>query len=363
MQYVNKGRNSKYKKKKKFTVGYLLLLIAVIIFIFRALGVIKSHNERGGLAYVQLLNFSIPIVEEQIYDSTEYRENQIGIKRVVQEALGLTNINTYSIIGNEISLLNGVNINGNTDNENNKFSFFSPFEIDKNSIAKMTEEDIKEISAVSEAYDPTLKAKLEPSDFKVLIYHTHTHEGYSEVNGSSDNEDFSVVGVGNVIEDELESGYGVSVVHDKTIHDTSPYTESYYRSEVTVQHYLDEFDEFDLIIDIHRDGGPNKVDVTTEIDGKNLAKLMFVTSKNSPNYNELIKKLNTMIDISNTLFPTLLRRDGLYEYDGGSNKFNQMLSPNVMLVEFGANVNTAQEAKLSAKYLSRILAEYLNTLE
>ena len=363
MQYVNNGRNVKHKKKRKFTIGYFILLMAVVIFIIRALVVIRSHNERGGLAYVQLLNFSMPIVEEQIYDSTAYRENSIGIKRVVEEALGIRNINTYSVIGSEISLFSGLNIEGNDKTSKSPFSIFTPFEVDEESIAKMTEDNIKELSAVSEAYDTSLKAKLEPSDFKVLIYHTHTREGYAEVNGASENEDFSVVGVGNVIESELEEGYGVSVVHDKTVHDTSPYEESYYRSEVTVQRYLDEFGDFDLIIDLHRDGGPKKADVTTTIDDKNLAKLMFVTSKSSPNYNEMIKKVNTMIEFSNTLFPTLLRREGLYEYNGGSNKFNQMLSPNSILVEFGANVNTAQEAKLSAKYLSRIIAEYLNTVE
>ena len=39
----------------------------------------------------------------------------------------------------------------------------------------------------------------------------------------TEQEDFSVVGVGDVLAKELEEGYGISVIHDKTIHDTSPY--------------------------------------------------------------------------------------------------------------------------------------------
>ena len=31
-----------------------------------------------------------------------------------------------------------------------------------------------------------------------------------------------------------------------------------------------------------------------------------------------------------------------------------------VLTEFGTDLNTAQEAKLSAKYLARVIAEYLN---
>ena len=367
MQYISnsdKVRGEKKKKKRKMSVGYVLLLIAVVVFMIRAVGVIRKYNERGGLAYVQLLNFSMPVVEEQIYDSTAYRENMVSLKRVVKEALGLANINSYSIVGSEIALFRSINTGTSSDGAiDTPFSIFSPFEVSEDSIAKMTDEEVEELTAVSEAYDPNLKSKLVPSDFKILIYHTHTREAYSEVNGSSDNEDFSVVGVGNVLASELQDGYGVTVIHDKTIHDTAPYEESYYRSEPTVQGYLNEFGEFDLIIDLHRDGGPAKENVTTIINDKSLAQLMFVTSKNSPNYTTMIEKVNTMIGFANQLFPTLLRREGLFEYDYGSNTFNQKLSPNSILVEFGANVNTAQEAKLSAKYLARIIAEYLNTIE
>ena len=48
------------------------------------------------------------------------------------------------------------------------------------------------------------------------------------------------------------------------------------------------------------------------------------------------------------------------EYPSGSNDFNQNLSPASILTEFVADKNTAQESKLSAKYLARIIAEYLN---
>ena len=71
-----------------------------------------------------------------------------------------------------------------------------------------------------------------------------------------------------------------------------------------------------------------------------------------------------MISITQTLFPTLLADGnsgaGLYQYNKGSNNFNQDLSPACILAEFGTNLNTAQESKLSAKYLARIIAEFLN---
>lgn len=366
MQWVN-GNNKGSKKKKRMSVGYIVLLVLVIIFMIRAVIVINSYRERGGLAYVQLLNYSMPIVETQVYDSTAYRENKVSIKRVVIEALGLNNITTYGIIGNEVSFFNGFSNNSSNKSEGQStspFKFFEPYTVKEESIARVTDEQLAELNETSEAYDPSLKKELDPANVEVLIFHTHTHEGYSEVGTSTEDENFSVVGVGNVIAQELEEGYGIAVVHDKTIHDTSPYNESYYRSEPTVQSYLDQFPNLKLVIDLHRNGGPSKESVTVNINGQDLARLLFVTSKNSPHYSKMMEVVNEMIATSEKLFPGLMGdgKDGvgLYEYNNGSNTFNQKLSPAVILTEFGADVNTAQEAKLSGKYYARLIAEYIN---
>ena len=91
---------------------------------------------------------------------------------------------------------------------------------------------------------------------------------------------------------------------------------------------------------------------------------MFVKSKASPYYSEMMTTVNSMINTAKNLFPGLLADgnsgEGLYEYNHGSNNFNQDLSPACILTEFGTELNTAQEAKLSAKYLARLIAETLN---
>ena len=102
MQWVNRS-NKKIKKNKSISMGYIILLFIIVIFVIRAVKVINNYRERGGLAYVQLLNYSMPVVENQIYDSTAYRENKVSVKRVMIEALGLNNISTYGIVGNEVS--------------------------------------------------------------------------------------------------------------------------------------------------------------------------------------------------------------------------------------------------------------------
>ena len=93
----------------------------------------------------------------------------------------------------------------------------------------------------------------------------------------------------------------------------------------------------------------------------------FVSHNTMMTYDTLkvtMEAVNGMISISEELFPGLMGdgKDGtgLYEYNHGSNTFNQKLSPACVLTEFGTDLNTAQEAKLSAKYLARVIAEYLN---
>lgn len=364
MQWVN--GNNKVKKKRGISIGYIVLLAFMIIFIIRAGKVVNSYRERGGFAYVQLLNYSMPVVETQIYDSTAYRENKVSIQRVITEALGFNKITTYGIIGNEISFFNDIaQYNNGGTTSKSSFNLFEPYVVKEESIARVTEEELAELNKTSAAYNPSLKKTLDASNVEVLIYHTHTHEGYAEAGSDTDQQDFSVVGVGDVLAQELEEGYGISVIHDKTIHDTSPYKESYYRSEPTVQSYLNQFPNVKLVIDLHRNSGPSKEQTTTVINDQSLARILFVTSKASPNYSQMMNAVNGMISISEELFPGLMGvgRDGigLYEYNHGSNNFNQDLSPACVLTEFGTELNTAQEAKLSAKYLARVIVEYLNS--
>ena len=361
MQWINGSDNVK-RKRTGISIGYIVLLALMIIFFIRAGSVLNSYRERGGLAYVQLLNYSMPVVETQIYDSTAYRENKVTIKRVIIEALGLNKITTYGIIGNEVSFfsnINKVNSNGNLDNSSKSaFNLFEPYVVKEESIARVTEEDLAELNKTSAAYDPSLKKTLDASNVEILIYHTHTHEGYAEAGSDTDQEDFSVVGVGDVLAQELEEGYGISVIHDKTIHDTSPYNQSYYRSEPTVQSYLNQFPNLKLVIDLHRNSGPSKDRTTVEINGQSLARIMFVTSKASPYYTEMMEAVTYMISTSEELFPGLLADGnnglGLYEYNRGSNNFNQDLSPACILTEFGTDLNTAQEAKIKCKIFSEV---------
>ena len=343
--------------KSNYNLGYMIIIIGFIIFIMRGINVINRNNERGGYAYVQLLNFSMPIVENQVYEKEVFSENNLSLKNVTLEALGFNKINTYSIVKSQVGILSNIlEKKGLNQVVNN----LTPFSLSENSIAKLTE---SELVGTSTAYDPSLKKELDTSKPEVLIFHTHTMEGYAESGSDTSNEDYNVVGVGDVITNELEKGYGISTKHDKTNHSVT-YTQSYARSNETLKKYLDEYGDFKIIIDLHRDGvDSGKSDelknvYTANINNENLAKMMFVTAGNSTRYAANEALVNELYSKADSLFPGLIRKTYYYEY--GATAVNYSLSDNFLLIEVGANVNTAEEAKTTGKYIARLIAEHIN---
>ena len=114
-----------------------------------------------------------------------------------------------------------------------------------------------------------------------------------------------------------------------------------------------------MIIDLHRDSVEDKNLVTANINGQDLARIMFVTSVNSSRLEANTALASSLAGITNNLFPGLMRNKDIFHYEIGSiNGFNMSLSDNIVVWEVGANVNTSVEAKLSAKYMARVIAEY-----
>ena len=130
--FVRGEKRNRRTEKNKYTIECILILSISIFFVGRCIGVINNYRERGGYAYVQLLNYSLPVVEHISYDKSDYAENNLTIKKVIIEALGLGNITTMGIVGNEISFF-GYNTDAGTSNNNsnksstNPFSLFSPY--------------------------------------------------------------------------------------------------------------------------------------------------------------------------------------------------------------------------------------------
>ena len=96
---------------------------------------------------------------------------------------------------------------------------------------------------------------------KVLIVHTHTTEGYTPSPGGmyeetdayrTLDEKNNMLAIGDELARRLTEG-GLSVIHDRTIHDYPSYNDSYENARQTIQRHLRENPEICLVLDIHRD--------------------------------------------------------------------------------------------------------------
>lgn len=342
------------RRKSSMDIGIMILLVCLVIFFCRCIYIMKNNSERGGLAYVELLNFSMSLVKTQVYDEEAYYENNFSLKNIALDALGLSDLSLEKLVSSEIPIFK-IDDYVKEDKED---SGYSPFELDSESIIKYTSEEKNNL------YNPKLKKELNQSKPEVLIYHTHTGEGYSETKNFTDDSNHNVVGVGEIITKELEENYGISVIHDKTVHDVS-YNDSYNRSRDTVKKYYDKYgDNFKLVIDIHRDGIDKKKATnrtkdlfTVNINNQSMARIMFLNTRGSSKFSANEKMRKKLYNIANSLYPGLVTSE---TWNRGINLLNQDILSNSILFEVGSNINTSKEAMTSAKYIARVIAEYIN---
>jgi stage II sporulation protein P len=113
----------------------------------------------------------------------------------------------------------------------------------------------------------------------------------------------------------------------------------------------------DYIIDIHRDS--QRKDVTTiKINNKSYAKLAFIIGGDNPTADKnekFAKDLHTLLEKK---YPGLSR--GIFEQGGkGYNGvYNQDLSNNALLVEFGGVDNNLDELKNTVAAVADVFSEY-----
>ncbi len=342
------------KRKKEFPVGLVLFLIVTLIFMGRFIKIALQRDVKGGLAYIQLINAGMPLIEGTYYDEEAYEESSLTISSIVIETLGVDKINPENILAYELPGFNEYNMLA--DNETNAKDDIDSFVLDNTSIDKSEKPSNIKVEGVR---NPNIVQTLDQSKPRVLIYSTHTDEGYSQPRDFSPDSDKNVIGVGELIAKELEEYYGISTIHDKTNHSTF-YQESYYRSRETVQKYADKYGSFDMVIDLHRDGigtNANKSIVTTELNGEALSKIMFVDTRNSENFESTHAMNQRMYKKSQEIFPGFTR--GIRTANRGKAKYNQHILSNTTLIEVGAEKSTPQEAQNSAKYIARLIAEEL----
>jgi len=203
---------------------------------------------------------------------------------------------------------------------------------------------------------------------KVLIFHTHTCESYTQSEGyeykasgnfRTTDLNYSVAKVGDNLQAYLEK-YDFKVTHNKTYHDYPAYSGSYNRSLTTVKNELKK-NKSDIIIDLHRDaiGSNSKYAPTVKIGEDNCAQLMFVIGTNGggldhDNWKSNLKFAVKIQETANELYPGLFKPIILR-----NSRYNQHLGKAACIIEVGATGNTLDQCLNSMKYLSAVMNKAL----
>ncbi|MBO3443230.1 stage II sporulation protein P [Clostridium sp. CCUG 7971] len=200
---------------------------------------------------------------------------------------------------------------------------------------------------------------------RILIYHTHSGETYSNSPGGnfhSKDKENSVMAVGSLVTEELnKKGWGV--VHTTKYNDYPSFNHAYANSLKTIQSILPKYNSIDIAIDLHRDARDLTNDalkkaeekrMTTTINGEKVAKFFFVVGEKNPNVEHVRSLAQDITKFAQSKYPELI----LPVVEKPYGKYNQFVAKNHMLIEVGSNGTSADEAKASAKYVAQILDEY-----
>ncbi|UZW12655.1 stage II sporulation protein P [Clostridium pasteurianum] len=360
---INKGINH---EKNSFTLILGLTIMVFSIYMFFSFFNLQKTQQRltgskGNMFYVQMVNYVMPIVKVTNFDEEDMAESTFSLKSGLLNYIGINLRSPDEILKKEISYFKEDNnyVAYNVDNRISDFNL-KDSDITKTSTDNNVNKDNNEPKQTFQIYNPQLKKNLDNSKPEILIYHSHTTESYGQYGPDNLDPTKNVCAVGDELAKELSNNYGISVIHDTTIHNVLAYNKSYQRSGETLDKYLKKYGDFKMIIDIHRDSDPNKANVTANINGENVAKIMFVMARKNPHFDKNMLIVNSMLNTAKKNFPGLTIGNGIYYYDYGMNFFNQAKSNNAFLLEIGSTPNSLDESKASSKYIARMIAEYLN---
>lgn len=209
---------------------------------------------------------------------------------------------------------------------------------------------------------------------RILIYHTHTWEAYTQVSDdryeetekwrTKDNA-HNIVAVGAALANSLRA-LGYTVVHDTTAFEPPNLEDAYERSLAMLEQRQANGEVYDLYLDVHRDAisSQSTIKRTVSIGGEDVARFMVLVGKGSssayaqkPNW-EANYEIAKLITSSLNKQCDMLARDIKLK----TGRFNQHIADCCILLECGHNENTLEEVLCGVPYLAQAIADAMTTL-
>lgn len=227
------------------------------------------------------------------------------------------------------------------------------YTVDPTTSAEASFLNVKDLSM----YDCTIDMK--GDDPQILLYHTHSQENF--VNSEPGKEEDTIVGAGEILASLLEE-YGFTVYHHKGKYDVESRDYAYSNSLPEIEKILEENPQIQVVIDLHRDAVAEGTKLVTDLQGHQVAKVMFFNglgrTKNkgeisylkNPYLKENLAFSFQMKVACDEYYPGFARNIYLRAY-----RYNMHLCPKTLLIELGAQTNTKEEIEAALVPLAHVL--------
>ncbi len=195
---------------------------------------------------------------------------------------------------------------------------------------------------------------------QILIYHTHSQEGF--VDSVQGDQRTTIMGVGGHLAEILEQRYGYQVLHHEGTYDVPTRDDAYSRSLPEITRLLEENPQIQVVIDLHRDAVADDTHLVMDLDGRPTARFMFfngiswtrrtgsISYLQNDNLSDNLAFSFQMKLKAEEYYPGLTRRNYINGY-----RYNMHLRPRTLLIELGAQNNTLEEAMNACDPIAHLL--------
>lgn len=195
---------------------------------------------------------------------------------------------------------------------------------------------------------------------QILIYHTHSQEGF--VDSVPGDVSTTIVGVGEHLAQILQEEYGYSVLHHTGQYDVDSRDDAYGEALPALKQLLEENPTIQVVIDLHRDQMPEETKLVMDLDGRPTARFMFFNGLSRTKQSgdiDYLQNENIEMNLAASFqmqlkceeyYPGLTRKIYLKGY-----RYNMHLCPRTLLVELGAQNNTVEEAMNACDPLAHVI--------
>ena len=202
---------------------------------------------------------------------------------------------------------------------------------------------------------------------KVLIYHTHSQEGF--VDSVEGDKSTTIMGMGDYLT-ELLNERGIPTIHHEGVYDlidgNLDRSKAYDLAEPEVRQILADNPSIEVLIDLHRDGVAEGTHLVTEVNGEPTAQIMFFNGLSRTKANGDIDYLYNPYIQDNLAFSLQMQLKAMEMYPGLTRHiylrgycYNMNILPKTLLVEAGAQTNTVEEMRNAMELLAETLDNVL----